>query len=52
MRDYDGDFTHWQKQLDNAGVIFDVTNLCGATESEIENVVASLIRKAGNRNVV
>jgi len=34
----------YQKQLDDAGIKYDITLMCGATQSEIEQVVSALIR--------
>lgn len=39
MYDYDGDMKHYQKQLDAAGVDYDITNLCGCTQREIMDFV-------------
>ncbi len=45
--DYDGDFDFWQRELDAAGVDFDVSGLGGATYEEIDSYVALLLlRKA------
>lgn len=42
MRDYDGDMKFFQKQLDDAGVDYDITNLCGCTQREIMDFVHSM----------
>lgn len=41
MFDYSGSFEGYQKQLNEAGVDYDITNLCGCTRSEIESFVYS-----------
>lgn len=54
MYDYEGDFSHWQKQLDDADIDYDVTNLAGATYKEIDNFVKNLIsshEKEGKQKV-
>lgn len=39
MYDYDGDMKNFQKKLDDAGVDFDISNLCGCTFKEISEFV-------------
>jgi len=43
MLDYEGDLSIYQKQLDEAGIDFDITNMAGARKSEIEGYVGALI---------
>lgn len=48
--DYDGDFSDWQKQLDDAGIDYDITNLIGCTYKEINGFVKQLIAKAERKD--
>lgn len=51
--DFFGRFDKWQKQLDDAGIDFDVRTLCGATHKEIEGYVnMRLANKAREEAVV
>jgi len=45
MYDYDftGDLSIYQKQLDEAGIDFDITNYAGLTKREIECVMGGLL---------
>lgn len=49
MRDYDGDFSYWQRKLDAAGVNYDITNLTGCTFTEIDKFVESIISSLSTR---
>lgn len=42
-RDYEGSMAEYQKQLDDAGINFDVSALAGAAESEINATVKYLL---------
>jgi hypothetical protein len=52
MQDYDGSlWKHWQKKLDDAGIDYDITNLTGATVTEINDYVEILqIQKKNQEN--
>jgi|GEM_PF-1839180 len=45
MNEYDftGDLSAYQRQLDEAGIDFDITNLAGLTKREIECVMGGLL---------
>lgn len=43
MQDYMGDLAHWQRQLDAAGIEYDVSNLAGCTFPEIDRYVKNLL---------
>jgi len=43
MYEYSGSFIHWEKELYEKGINFDVTYLCGATFKQIDNTVKYLI---------
>jgi len=53
MYDYDftGDLSVYQKQLDEAGIDFDITNYAGLTKREIECVMGGLLMFAPNKKV-
>jgi len=54
MNEYDftGDLSIYQKQLDEAGIDFDIANLAGATKREIESVMGALLMTAAKKRAV
>ena len=54
-RDYDGDFSEFERELEKAGITkeeFDITNYAGATYRQLQSIVKSAIankqKKAAN----
>lgn len=52
MRDYDNynQMQIWQKQLDDADIDYDVSNLSGCTYREIQGTVTSLLNRKKKQN--
>lgn len=52
MRDYDNynQMQVWQKQLDDAGIDYDISNLSGCTYREIQGMVNCLLNQKKNQN--
>ena len=43
MYDYSGDFSHWQKKLDAAGVEFNARSLEGASYIQIDDCINAIL---------
>lgn len=53
MRDYDNynQMKEWQKQLDDAGIDYDISNLSGCTYREIQGMVNSLLNSKKKQKI-
>jgi hypothetical protein len=50
-KDYDGDFSHWQKKINEAGARFDVSRLSGCTYNEIDSFVETILWQTVHRKL-
>lgn len=50
--DFDGDLSVYQKQLDEAGIDFDISTYAGCTQREIKCIMGGLLMFAPDKRVV